>query len=156
MKKSIRYLTILALCVLVLGVMLLFEPKPFTFHVTNFPPDAKVAIYCRATDLPSIDMGNGRLVECVLADLSQTLSACRGVDGISVRFAATENDFDEILRRFNLQVTSSFCDGHLVAVCGHSAQILGGVNVDGNLVNVQVAFDGATLTIGYPLILDSY
>ena len=156
MKKAVRYLTVLVLCAAILCVMLVFAPKPFTRHISALPQDAHVAIYCRNTSLPSIDMGNGRLVQCALADFYHTLESCNGIDGISVRFAATQADFDEILTHFNVQVTSCYRDGNLIAVCGHSAKILGGVNVDGNFVNLQVAYDGNTLTIGYPLILDSY
>ena len=156
MKKTTRYLFIFLLCAVIVGVMLAFAPKPFASHVSNLPDSSRVAIYCRATDLPATNMGNGYLVECRLAQFQEIISHCHGVDGISARFAATQDDFDQIIRHFQLTVTSAFQDCNLVALCGHSRQITGGVYVDGKLTNLQVAFDGATLTLGYPMILDSY
>lgn len=156
MKKAIRYLTVLALCVIVLGVMLAYCPKPFVRCVSVLPKSAKVAVYCKTTNLPSINMGNGHLVECTLAELDKTLAACDGIDGVSVRYSATQSDFDDLCKRFDIQTVSCWQSGNLIAVCGYSTKILGGVNLAGQAVNIQVAFDGETLTVGYPLILDSY
>ena len=136
--------------------MLFFAPKPFTRHVAAFPKNAKVNVYCRNTDLPAINVGNGFIVTCTVNDFKKTLARCQGVDGISVSYKATKADFDQIARQFDVQVISQFYDGNLVAVCGRSNKIVGGVVVDKALVNIQLAFDGATLTVGYPLILDSY
>ncbi len=156
MKKAIRYLTVLTLCAIVLGVMLAYCPQPFVRCIVSLPHDAKVAVYCQRTSLPSVNMGNGRLVECTLAKLSAVLSHCSGVDGVSVRFDATQDDFDALCRSFEIRAVSYWQSGNLVTVCGHSNKISGGVDLAGQAVNIQVAFDGETLTVGYPLILDSY
>ena len=154
--KAKRYIAILALCCAVVGVMLVFAPKVFQRHLAVFPQDATVSVYCRNTELPSINMGNGYLVQCAVTDVYATLAQCDGVDGISVRYPATEKDFYAMLNHFDVMEVSRYEDGALVAVCGYSSKILGGVMLDGEKVNVQVAFDGETLTVGYPLILDSY
>lgn len=154
--KAKRYIAVLVLCVAVFGVMLIFAPKPFSRHLSIFPQNAKVSVYCRATDLPCVNMGNGYLVQCTIADVKKTLALCHDVDGISVSFEATQSQFDAMLNHFNVREVSRFSDGALVAVCGYSNKILGGVSLNGETVNIQVAFDGETLTVGYPLILDSY
>lgn len=154
--KANRFIAVLVLLFVVVGVMLVFAPKPFSRHLSTFPKNATVRVYCRQTDFPSVNMGNGYLVQCTVADVKETLANCREVDGISVSFPATRGDFDAMLIRFNVREVSRFQDGALIAVCGHSNIILGGVLVGGETVNVQVAFDGETLTVGYPLILDSY
>lgn len=156
MKKAIRYLTVLALCVIVLGVMLAYCPQPFVRCISALPKNAKVAVYCQYTTLPSVNMGNGHLVECTLDKLDQTLSCCNGVDGVSVRYTATQDDFEDLCNRFEIRTVSYWQSENLTAVCGYSGKILGGVDLAGNAVNIQVAFDGETLTVGYPLILDSY
>jgi len=156
MKKAIRYLTVLTLCAIVLGVMLAYCPRPFVRCIADLPRDAKVAVYCQRTALPCINMGNGCLVECTFADLDKTLSQCSGVDGVSVRFSATQAEFDDLCNRLEIRAVSYWQSGDLVAVCGHSDKISGGVDLAGEAVNIQVAFDGKTLTVGYPLILDSY
>lgn len=144
------------LCVIVLGVMLAYCPRPFVRCIADLPRNAKVAVYCQRTSLQSTDMGNGRLVECTLAELDETLAHCSGVDGVSVRFYATQDDFDALCCNFEIRTVSYWQSGALVSVCGHSKHILGGVDLAGETVNIQVAFDGETLTVGYPLILDSY
>lgn len=154
--KANRYIAVFVLCCILLGVMLVYAPKPFAQHVSAFPQQAKVRVYCRSTSLPAVNMGNGYLVQCTVAELSHTLAACSDVDGISVSFEATEGDLEEMLNRFDVRKVSVFNSGALVAVCGYSNKIYGGVNLDGETVNIQVAFDGETLTVGYPLILDSF
>lgn len=155
-SKANRYIAVFLLVAVVIGVMLIYAPKPFSRHLSDFPQTAKVSVYCRKTDLPSVNMGNGYLVQCTVADVRKTLDLCRDVDGISVSFSATRGDFDAILKRFNVREVSCYSSGALVAVCGRSNKVLGGVNLNGETVNIQVAFDGSTLTVGYPLILDSY
>ncbi|MCM1289769.1 MAG: YwmB family TATA-box binding protein [Corallococcus sp.] len=156
MKKAIRYFTVLALCAIVIGVMLVYTPRPFVQNIRVFPPNAKVAIYCKQTDSPFTEMGNGRLVECTVSDVDRILAGCNGIDGLSVKFAATQSDFDQICRYFGIREVSRWQSGNLVSVCGLSDKICGGIDLCGEKVNVQAAFDGNVVTVGFPLILDSY
>ena len=85
-----------------------------------------------------------------------TLEQCGGVDGISVKCHGNQQLVREILQRLRVKTVHSQNLQGLTVVCGYSSAILGAVFVDGEKVNVQVAFDGKTITVGSPLILDSF
>lgn len=151
-----RFLVVLALTVVLLGVMLYFAPKPFENLIGNFAPNSSVFVYCRQTSLNAINMGNGFLVECSVETLPRTLQMCSQVDGISVKIAGNEQTFCTLLKRLQMEVCSVQQLGNLQVVCGRSSKISGGIVLDGKSVNLQMAFDGNTITLGSPLILDSY
>lgn len=151
-----RFLLVLALAVVMLGVMLYFAPKPFENIIAEFPQSCQVFVYCRQTTLDATDMGNGFLVQCTVETLHDTLSQCAGVDGISVKIAGDEQVFAQLQQRIGLRVYSVQQLENLQIVCGHSNKIIEGIWLDGNNVNLQMAFDGNTITLGCPLILDSY
>ena len=151
-----RFLVVLALTVVTLGVMLYFAPKPFQNFIAEFPPSCSVFVYCRETSLPATDMGNGFLVECRADAFAQTLSGCKQIDGISVKFAGDEQTFVALQSKLGVSVYSVQNLDKLRVLCGHSNKISGGILLDGKVVNVQMAFDGNVITLGCPLILDSY
>ena len=151
-----RTFYILALTVVLLGAMLYFMPKSFDKFAIHFSQDAKITVYCTETSLQAINVGNGFLVECERETFAETFAKCDNVQGISVKFAGNTEDFWNVVRRLNLNITSRQRFDNLVVLCGKSSKIAGGVSLDGNLVNVQIAFDGKNVTVGSPLILDSY
>lgn len=140
----------------VLGVPLVLVPKPLAKQANLFSKDAVATVCCRQTNLPCTEIGNGKLVQCSFSDLNQTLAACKNVDGVSIRFCGTLDEFNALQTNLNLQVSSVQQLQNLTIVCGYSNKICGGIMLDGNRVNVQLAFDGQTITVGSPLILDSY
>lgn len=142
--------------VCVLGTLLAFVPKPLAKQTNLFPKHATVTICCRQTSLPCTEIGNGKLVQCSLEDVHQALAACQNVDGVSISFCGTLNVFNALQTSLNLQTSSVQQLQNLTIVCGYSNKICGGIMVDGNRINVQMAFDGQTITVGSPLILDSY
>lgn len=151
-----RTFYILALTVVLLGAMLYFMPKSFDKFAIHFSQDAKITVYCTETSLQAINVGNGFLVECERETFAETFAKCDNVQGISVKFAGNTEDFWNVVRRLNLNITSRQRFDNLVVLCGKSNKIAGGVSLNGNLVNVQIAFDGKNVTVGSPLILDSY
>lgn len=154
-NKMKRFLVVLALIATVLGVMLYFSPKPFENYIVRFH-DCETFVYCRQTTLDATDMGNGYLVKCTSDALQKTLESCTQIDGISVRIAADEQEFVRLQQQLNLNVFFEQQLGDLQIVCGRSCRFSGGIWLDGKFVNVQMAFDGSTVTLGSPLILDSY
>lgn len=151
-----RTFYILALTVVLLGAMLYFMPKSFDKFAIHFSQDAKITVYCTETSLQAINVGNGFLVECERETFAETFAGCDNVQGISVKFEGNTEDFWNVVRRLNLNITSRQRFDNLVVLCGKSNKIACGVWLDGNLVNVQIAFDGKNVTVGSPLILDSY
>lgn len=151
-----RFLVVLALAAVVLGVMLYFMPQPFTQFAATLPQQCTAFVYCRSTELAATNMGNGYLVKCTVGTLRQSLSQCDSVDGVSVRLTGTKEYFDKLQRILQLNVYDVQQIDNLIVVCGYSPLIRGGVYLNNVKVNVQLAYDGATVTLGSPLILDSY
>lgn len=131
-------------------------PKGLDVYIEEISSDAMVSIYCRATDLDGIDMGSGKIVQCKVADFNSVLTRCKGVDGFSVSFVGTKRDVERIVRLFDLNVTSTLNLDGLQIVCGNSVKLSGGVILDGEAVNLQIAYKDGTVTVGSPLILGSY
>lgn len=149
------------LAAVLIGTMLFFMPQPFEKVVMRLPSkvrsEAEATIFCRATECGNAaDVGGGFMVKCRLAELSQTLKKCCGVDGLSISFEGTAEHFDEIVRRMRLQTIHRQTLCNVVAVCGYSPVVSGEISLDGARVNVQMAFDGKTITVGSPLILGEY
>lgn len=151
-----RFIVTLVLTAVIVGVLTYFMPKGLNDYIEEICPDATVSIYCRNADTEAIDMGSGKIVECGVKDFHSTLSRCKDVDGFSISFCGTAQDVDRIAQLFNLKVTSTLDFDGLQIVCGISEKLKGGVILDGEKVNLQIAFNNGTVTVGSPLILGSY
>lgn len=151
-----RKLFVITISIVIFGVLLFFMPQSLTAYQRFFPQNATVTVFCRKTDLSCCDLGNGKLVQCHWDSLGETLAACQDVDGVSITFKATWQDFQLVQQSLKLQVHSTIKLDNLTVVCGKSNKICGGVLLDGNKVNVQIAFDGETMTVGSPLIFEGY
>ena len=151
-----RFIVTLILSTVIVGVLTYFMPKGLDNYVQEISSAATVSIYCRDTDVESIDMGSGKIVKCSAADFSGMLSHCKDVDGFSVSFTGTLHDVERIAQLFNLNVTSTLNLDGLQIVCGNSRKLTGGVKLDGEAVNLQIAYKDGTVTVGSPLILGDY
>ena len=157
------FIVTLTLITVIVGVLIYFMPRDLTRYATDISASGTVSIYCRSTELKDnaenrqiVDMGCGKMVLCSVSELDETLSKCRYVDGLSVRFSGDERDVERIINLFNLQVNSTLCLDGLYVICGNSARLRGGVIVDGCIVNVQIAYKDGVVTVGSPLILGDY
>lgn len=138
------------------GVTLFFMPRPFYKAVAFFPEQSRARVFCRRTSLSAVDLGNGFLVECGIENLTETLKFCDSVEGISIKCEGDEEFVGEILQRLRVHTVKCQCLQGVTVISGYSAVIVGGVFADGQKINVQAAFDGQTVTVGSPLIPDSF
>ncbi len=144
----------LFLAVVIVVVMLHYMPKPL--HKAINLANATCQVFCRTTSASHTDIGFGKIVQCGGTDFAKVLAQCKDVDGTSFCFVATQNDLATLLNTLSVNVHTTQTLGNLTIVCGYSPKLTGGVILDGNKTNVQIAFDGNTITIGSPLILGSY
>ena len=131
-------------------------PKSFERYLDEFSADATVTIYCRQTELEGVDMGTGYKVDCDLATFSATSARCSGIDGVCVSFSGCEQDVEALCKFFKLQACQTFEQDGLYVVCGKSAKIKGGVTLERNAVNLQIAYKDGLIHVGSPLILGDY
>lgn len=151
-----RFIVTLILTTVIVAALIHVMPRGLDGYIEEISADATVSIYCRATDLSGIDMGSGKIVQCDVADFNGVRTRCSDIDGFSVSFAGTEQDIERIAELFKLKVTSTLNLDGLHVVCGNSARLTGGVNLDGVTVNLQIAYKDGLVTVGSPLILGSY
>ena len=151
-----RFVVMLLLTVVIVGVLAYSMPKGLEVYVEEISADATISIYCRDTSLKSIDMGSGKIVQCDVADFNSALARCNDIDGFSVSFNGSEQDVQRIAQMFSLNVTSTLNLDGLRVVCGNSKKLTGGVLLDGARINLQIAYKDGLVTVGSPLILGSY
>ena len=151
-----RLIVILVLTTVIVGVLTYFMPKSFDSYIQDISANATVSIYCRAAGVDAIELGNGKIVECAACNFFSVVARCKDVDGFSVSFTGSEQDVTRIVELFRLKVTSTQNLDGLRVVCGNSARIVGGVVLDGEKVNLQIAYKDGVVTVGSPLILGSY
>ena len=151
-----RFIFMLVLTSVIVAVLVYSMPKGLEHYVEEISADATVSIYCRATDMESVDMGFGKIVKCSVSNLKCALAHCDDVDGFSFSFDGSEQDVERIAKLFNLTVTSTLNIDGLLIVCGNSGKLTGGVILEGDKVNLQIAYKQGSVTVGSPLILGDY
>lgn len=151
--KPFRFLFITVVAVTLAVAAAVKMPKNFSLVC---PDKGQAEIYCSSSALPSQNAGNGVIVFCPARQLDQALTRCNGVQGISVTFAGTAEDFAALLKYYRVEASEVVNIGHLIVVSGVSGAIRGGIFVAGKRVNVQVAFDGQSVTVGSPVIFGDY
>ena len=137
----------LFLAMVILVLMAHFMPKELYKQVDL--SGATCQVFCRNTSLAHTDVGFGKIVYCDGSKLQNVLKHCQDVDGVSIRWQAKTQHVSAFLRKFDVQVHTKQTIGELTVICGY-------INLDGRKTNVQIAFDGKTITVGSPLILGDY
>lgn len=144
------------LTVVIASVLIHFMPRSFESYLGKFGANTTVTIYCRGADVDAVDMGNAYKVQCASAEFAQTVAHCHDVDGVSVTFDGCYDDVANIIRFFNLQLTSRYEQDGLLVLCGNSAKIAGGALLDNEIVNLQIAYKDGVVHVGSPLLLGDY
>lgn len=142
------------LAVVLLVAMVHFMPKQL--HRQLNLDEATCQVFCQQTTLAHADVGFGKIVNCNGGEIVQTLSQCKQVDGLTVRLQCGKSQLNSILQQLDVTVHTTQTLGNLTVICGYSPKIVGYIYLDGQRTNVQIAFDGNTVTVGSPLILGDY
>lgn len=148
-----KILAVLA-CLVTLLLLLLHTPADFTDLVKIV--DGKYSFFYDGEAICSLDTlrnGCGTIVNCGLEDVSQTPVGFRGA---SVTFDGDSASVSAWLKKLSVKVTFSEEVDGIVCVYGYSPRLKGGVEVDGQTVNVQIALNGGRVHLGTPLLLGSY
>lgn len=144
----------LLLAVVLLVAMAHFVSTPLQNQLDL--PNATCKVFCLQTSVQHVDVGFGKIVQCGFDELNATLQQCKNVQGVSFTYDAASCDVDRLLQQLDVTVHTTQILPDLIVVCGYSPKIVGGIVLDGNKTNLQIAFDGTSITIGSPLILDDF
>ena len=153
-----RVLVASLLFAVVVGVMLYFMPQSYSQQILGVVKNknAEITVYCRETTLQSVDLGFGKMISCNADNFTDVLFKCGKIDGVSASFNGTYDEFVKLQKDLDLKNTETQNLNEVYVVCGRCDNIGGGVIVDGNYVNCQIAYSHGTITVGFPLILGSY
>lgn len=157
MKDFRRKAVILMLCFAMLALLLLNSPTDFVKRVKiknatySFFYDGKVS----ATGLRAADIGFGTILFVDLGDIESGVPD--GFAGVSVCFDGGTEDVEFWIKHLRIrQVLKESIDGQITCFYGYSPLVSGGVYVDGNMINIQIAVNCGKVHIGSPLLLGSY
>lgn len=160
MKKFSLFLIFLVL------IMFSFSFKPifydvFSLHNLVFSKPT-YNIYClsinKTSGLNFIDNGNSYIVKASLSDLNFAKSNCSHVLGESVSFVSFCTKVYEIIDFYSVDVKKEEKFDGYSCFYGYSNKISTErqVEIDGEKINIQIAFRNNILTIGTPIILGDY
>lgn len=108
------------------------------------------------TDAEVIQNGNSYIVKCGINDCNKIKRQLEDIAGESVSFFAELSDLYKSVDLLNASVV--FCEetNGIVVLYAFTQNIKNYVRVNGELVNLQLAYKSNRITIGTPLILGSY
>ncbi len=119
------------------------------------PSAQRYEIYCRHTTLPCTDNGICREVHATPDNLRATLDECRYIDGITA-VLSKETDVDTLIKNMQAEVIDKQQLPDMTIYTCHSRMVSGGVTVDNQTVNLQIAVTATAVHVGSPLLLGSY
>ena len=108
------------------------------------------------TDAEVIQNGNSYIVKCGINNCNKIKRQLEDIAGESISFFAELSDLYKSVDLLNASVV--FCEetNGIVVLYAFTQNIKNYVRVNGELVNLQLAYKNNTVTIGTPLILGSY
>lgn len=161
METGIRGKVFVAAVALVVSLIVLMPNYNCTF-VSYVRADSDVSFYvlgeCERVPrfCTSVDVGKGAVVKCkgaVAEDVSKSLDA---VAGVSFCFSGGQDEINEFLEGVDAVVLKCENIADITSYFAYSKKLKNGIRVDGELVNLQIAKCGNTITIGSPIILGEY
>lgn len=155
--KTTRLWLVFVLVFILMGALLYIMPNDIVTAVDA--EQATLYIHCidYYGDGQVISNGSGKIVVSTMDMRFTTLRQCMSVKGVDVRYQATSADeVDKLIDRLNITVYSADYLKDLVTLYGYSPAVKGGIVVDNRLVNIQIAYNQGTVTVGSPIILGSF
>lgn len=128
-----------------------------------FFSDIKYSIYClniekNLSNCRVLNIGNGYIVSCRAEDASYIKKHSSNVLGESISFKSIFTKIDKILNAYNINIIKEEKVGDIYSLYGYinKSEFNNSVTIDGNKVNVQIAFNNGIITVGTPIILGDY
>lgn len=157
MKKLIKYILI-AIIIVVAIPSKQFELsdliKEFNFNnvVNSYYTNTKVDV----KNATVIKNGSAYIIESDYSNSNEIKKQLNNIQGQSVSFGGTYNDYLNL--KTNLINNIYICDELLnIKTCyGYNSKLTNSVNIDGNNINIQIAYSEGKIIIGTPVILGSF
>ncbi len=152
MKKLLLFL----MSAVVLAGLFTYMPRDLVAVLDKTVGDAYVTIYCTEYSGESIETGIGKAVTVPINSYARTVVRCGDIRGVTVTFNGNLRDVQSILDSLDAVTLSSERLKNIVTVYAYSPSVCGKLIVDGQPVNIQIAFTNGVVHVGSPLLLGSY
>ena len=162
MKKLIIFLAFLFL------IALTFSFKPVFYNVSSLHntifSNVSYNIYClnvsklNLNNAKVINNGNGYIVKTDISSAIYIKQQVSNILGESISFISNKNAIEKIIKFYDIEVLSAEIVDGIEIYYGYSSNsnFTQNILIDGNLINVQIAFKDHFLTMGTPIILGEY
>lgn len=122
----------------------------------DYIQQADVSIYCLEYDGDCVNIGIAKEVHSTVSLYSEIVTQCKDVQGVTMTFEGTRQQAMDVLSSLSADIIDIQQLDSIMTVYAHSPLVRGGIVVDGNLVNIQIAYCDGVVHVGSPLILGSY
>lgn len=122
----------------------------------DYIQQADVSIYCLEYNGDSVNIGIAKEVHSTVNRYNEIVMQCKDVQGVTVTFDGTRQQAMDVLSSLSADIVDIQQLDNIMTVYAYSPLVKGAIVVDGNLVNVQVAYCNGVVHVGSPLILGSY
>lgn len=161
MKKMCLFISFLIL------IIFTYSLKPVFFDVFSLENvilgEIEYTFYCLdinndISNCNIIDNGNSFIVKTKANDFKNVKSNLSNVLGESISFNACKSSIDKVVKFYNVKIENIENVGDIVCLYGYTENSLfeRSLNIDGKLINIQIAFSNDKMTIGNPIILGDY
>lgn len=153
---------IFVLAVVLIMCLIIIMPNYNCAFVSYVRADSDVSFFLinKTDQLPrycsQVDIGSGAIVKCKGTVATEVAKSLDSITGISFTFSGGDKEIDDFLKRVDAVVLNCESVGNITSCFAYSRKLKNGIHVDGNLVNIQIARNGNTITIGSPIILGEY
>ena len=161
MKKFYLLLTFLIL------ILCTYSFKPVFIEICNQKDlifsDVEYSFYClqvseNISKNNVLNIGNGYIVKSNAANAKYVKSNVSNILGESIKFNSTFNNLKKIINLYEITIIKEENIESIYSLYGISnkTNFANSINVDGEKINIQIAFNKGTFVIGTPVILGDY
>jgi len=157
---------ILLLCFLIL-MLFIYSFKPVFADVFKQSDlifgDMEYTIYCLGVEqnienAEVTNIGNGFIVRTKVDNVAKTKSKITNILGESIKFNSSFSKIEKIINLYDIKIIKDEKVGEIYSMYGYASSnnFANSVEIDGEKVNIQIAFNNGTVVIGTPIILGDY
>lgn len=155
--RNMRYWAILVVVLIIFVSMLYIMPTNIIDATQLLQGTAYIHCSQYSGNATTIDNGSGKIVVVPTSLTNTQLSNCVDVKGVDIKFEVDSyTAVAQLLDDLSVKVYDKQTMGKVISIYGYSNRISGGIVVDGRLINIHIAYNSGTVTIGSPIILGSF
>lgn len=125
--------------------------------------DIEYSIYCLNLNkdifnCEILNIGNGYIVKTSADKSLYVKSKVSNILGESIKFNSSFSKIEKIINLYDIQIVKDEKIGEIYSLYGYTNNndFINKINIDGENVNIQIAYNKGVIVIGSPIILGDY